>query len=227
MRNRRIKGCANGSSPGRKAKPDWFQQTMKKLTPKQQCFVDEYLIDLNATQAAIRAGYSKKTAASQGERLLRNVEIQSSLSARMKARELRTEITQDRVLRELAKIGFADIRRALQWGASVAVTDEDTGDTTIAHGIYMVPSDQIDDDTAAAISEIAETQQGLKVKFHDKQGALVSIGRHLGMFKDKVELTGKNGGPIETSNAQDLTKDELEAELKRYGIKPEVAGPTA
>lgn len=87
------------------------------LNAKQRRFLDEYLIDLNATQAAIRAGYSAKTASSQGERLLRNVEVQALLTERMKAREKRTEITQDKVLAELAKIGFADIRRALNWGA--------------------------------------------------------------------------------------------------------------
>lgn len=69
--------------------------------------------DLNATQAAIRAGYSAKTAGQIGERLLKKVEAQALLSERMKAREKRTEITQDRVLQELAKIGFSDICRAI------------------------------------------------------------------------------------------------------------------
>ena len=73
----------------------------KKLTPKQKCFVDEYLVDLNATQAAIRAGYSAKTAGSIGQRLLKKVEIQTALAAAMAAREERTEITADYVLRRL------------------------------------------------------------------------------------------------------------------------------
>ena len=70
----------------------------RELTNKQQMFVSEYLIDLNATQAAIRAGYSKKTAGQIGERLLKKVEIQQSMMERMKSREKRTEITQDYVL---------------------------------------------------------------------------------------------------------------------------------
>lgn len=77
-----------------------------KLTAKQERFVSEYLLDLNATQAAIRAGYKEKTAYSSGQRLLKNVEIQNALTAAMKRREQRTEITADRVLKELAAIAL-------------------------------------------------------------------------------------------------------------------------
>ena len=80
---------------------------MAKLTAKQQRFVDEYLIDLNATQAAIRAGYSEKTAFSIGTENLRKPLIQKAIQQRKQAREQRTEITQDRVIQELAAIGFA------------------------------------------------------------------------------------------------------------------------
>lgn len=167
------------------------------LNAKQRRFVDEYLIDLNATQAAIRAGYSAKTANEQGSRLLANVSVQAALSDRMKDRERRTEITQDKVLAELAKIGFADIRNALAWGPEVMVVDEETGETAVSNGVALIPSGKIDDDTASAISEISQTAQGIKIKMHDKRAALVDIGRHLGMFKDKVEVTGKDGGPIQ------------------------------
>lgn len=179
------------------------------LNAKQRRFVDEYLIDLNATQAAIRAGYSAKTANEQGSRLLANASVQASLSERMKKREHRTEITQDKVLAELAKIGFADIRRALEWGPEVTVVDENTGETAVANGVALVSSEKIDSDTAAAIAEISQTAQGIKIKLHDKRAALVDIGRHLGMFKDKVELTGKDGGPVQTVGIQ--TTDPMEA----------------
>jgi phage terminase small subunit len=86
------------------------------LTPKQQRFVNEYLIDLNATQAAARAGYSKKTANEQGSRLLANVSVSTAITQRMNERSGRLEITQDMVLRELAKIGFSDIRKVVRWG---------------------------------------------------------------------------------------------------------------
>ena len=78
------------------------------LTEKQKRFVAEYLVDLNATQAAIRAGYSEKTAYSQGQRLLKNVEIRTAVHNASKNRESRTEITQDKVLNELGKVAFAN-----------------------------------------------------------------------------------------------------------------------
>lgn len=83
----------------------------EKLTAKQQRFCDEYLIDLNGTQAAIRACYSAKTAVEQASRLLINVKVQEYLSYRHQQRLTRTEITQDTVLQEFAKIAFIDIRK--------------------------------------------------------------------------------------------------------------------
>ena len=77
---------------------------MSKLTTKQQLFVDEYLVDLNATRAAIRAGYSEKTAEFQASRLLKNVKIEKTLEIRMKARERRTAITHDKVLEDIERI---------------------------------------------------------------------------------------------------------------------------
>lgn len=160
---------------------------MAKLTPKQLRFVEEYLVDLNATQAAIRAGYSAKTAGQIGERLLKKVEIQQALSDGMKKREQRTEITQDMVVAELAKIAFSDQRKVMMWGPS---------------GVKLRDSESLAEDDAAIVSEVSETITAaggsLKLKTHDKVKALELLGKHLGMFKDKVEITGKNGGPVES-----------------------------
>lgn len=167
------------------------------LTPKQRLFVAEYLIDLNATQAAIRAGYSTDTAAQQGHENLRKPDIANAIFDAQQKRSERTQITQDMVLRELAKIGFADIRKAINWKSSL-VEEEDNpegGDvlvvkTIVTNNVELIGSDDIDDDTAAAISEISQNATGgIKVKMHDKKGALVDIGRHLGMFKDRLDLT--------------------------------------
>lgn len=164
------------------------------MTPKQSQFVREYLIDLNATQAALRAGYSEKTAYSIGQRLLKEVEIAAALEDAMAERSKRTEISADMVLRELAKIGFADIRKAVQWRANVTgmVEEEDgTQRLAVTNEVQLIDSDKLDDETAAAVAEVSQTAQGgLKVKLHDKKGALDSIGRHLGMFKDRVEHSG-------------------------------------
>ena len=156
------------------------------LTAKQQRFVDEYLIDLNATQAAIRVGYSKKTADQQASRLLTNVKVREYLAQRQADRANRTEITQDKVLKELAKIGFSDIRKIVRWGETQVrmVDGEDDGpeDMVPYHGLALIDSTEIDDNTAGAIAEVSQGRDGLKVKLHDKKGALVDIGRHLGMF---------------------------------------------
>ena len=82
------------------------------VTPRSINFVDEYLVDLNATQAAIRAGYSEKTAYSIGQRLLKNVEVQSMIANRMEERSKRTEITQDRVLTDIELIKQDAMRKA-------------------------------------------------------------------------------------------------------------------
>lgn len=93
---------------------------MKKLNPKQTRFVQEYLIDLNATQAAIRAGYSKKTARSIGQRLLTNVDIAAAISEAQKTIAERVGITLERWLNELSLIFFADMQNYVD-------VDTDTG----------------------------------------------------------------------------------------------------
>jgi phage terminase small subunit len=179
------------------------------MTPKQQRFVDEYLVDLNATQAAIRAGYSAKTAYSIGEENLRKPEIAEALEKAMDERSARTKITADQVLTELAKIGFSDIRKAVKWfsQANVAAVDDCEGEIedgslrfAVANQVELVSSDEIDDDTAAAISEVSMTDKGgLKVKLHDKRAALVDLGRHLKLFTDKVEASGPDGSPLQVT----------------------------
>lgn len=181
---------------------DWENE----LTAKQRAFVREYLIDLNATQAAIRAGYSEKTAYSIGEENLKKPDVASAIDAAMKIRADRTDITADRVLKELAKIGFADIRKAIKWQGTL-VTEEDNpegGDTltiknVVTNNVTLISSDDIDDETAAAISEISQNTSGcIKLKLHDKRAALVDIGKHLGMFTDKVEHSGSVAITFET-----------------------------
>lgn len=173
-----------------------------KMTPKQKAFVAEYLIDLNATQAAIRAGYSAKTAGQIGDENLKKPQIAQAIQEAMKARSTRTEITQDMVLNELAKIAFSDIRKVMKWGNTELrmVDSEESSELVPYHGLAMIDSADIDDSTAAAISEVSEGREGLKVKLHDKKGALVDIGRHLGMFKDRVEHSGPNGSAIQTES---------------------------
>ncbi|RUX97246.1 MULTISPECIES: terminase small subunit [unclassified Mesorhizobium] len=175
-----------------------------ELTPKQARFVDEFMIDLNATQAAKRAGYSELTADVQGPRLLGNVGVAAAIAARQEAIAKKLGVTQERIVAELAKIGFSDIRKAIKWQSALIIEQDnpDGGDvlvirTAVTNTVQMVASDELDDDTAAAISEVSQTATGgVKIKLHDKKGALVDLGKHLGMFKERVEHTGKDGAPL-------------------------------
>jgi phage terminase small subunit len=146
---------------------------MKELTKKQALFVQEYLIDLNATAAAKRAGYSEKSAYSQGERLLRKAEVQAVIQVAKRERSMRTQITQDQVLREYARIAFSDLRRFLKWNSD---------------GLTLLDSDGLEDDVAVAIAEVTQTitKEGgrLSVKMWNKMQALDGLARHLGLFDD-------------------------------------------
>lgn len=139
------------------------------LTAKQRRFVDEYLVDLNATQAAIRAGYKRTSAEAQGHENLRKPEIAAEIQKHQAQRALRTGITQDRVLRELARIAFGDARRLLTWRGSVVVLND---------------SSTLTDDDAATVAKVKKTRDGVSIEMHDKLRALELIGRHLGTFKE-------------------------------------------
>jgi len=161
-----------------------MEQKPKKLTPKQARFVDEYLCDLNATQAAARAGYSARTANEQGSRLLANVSVRSALSEAMKAREKRTHITQDRVLKELARLAFSDIRKAFKEDGTLKLPQDLDDDTAAAMaGIDTITSSVHGGDEEAPLSLTTK-----KVKIADKNAALTLAMRHLGMLNDKLQL---------------------------------------
>lgn len=164
------------------------------LTQKQENFCLSYVEQGNASEAYRQSYNASKMKPESVQRkaceLMDNVNVTARIEELRAAAEKRTGITQDRVLRELAKIGFADLRKAVAWGKEIVVIDDETGETSVVNGVVLVGSESIDDDTAAAISEISQTAQGIKIKLHDKRAALVDIGRHLNMFTDKVEHTG-------------------------------------
>lgn len=148
------------------------------LPSKQARFVEEYLLDLNASRAAAAAGYSARSAGQTGWRLLSLPHVRAAVEEGRRRLAERTEITLDRVMREYARIGFSDIRKAVRWrdGEPAVVT----------------ASDELDDATAAAVAEISQTEKGaLRVKLHDKKGALDSMARLLGGFAEKHEPADK------------------------------------
>ena len=171
------------------------------LNEKQRRFAREYIIDLNATQAAIRAGYSVKTAYSIGQRLLKNVEIQNEIQHIQKNREKRTDVTADKVVLEMAKVAFINIKDCF------------TKDNTLKD-IQALP-----DDAAAAITSVETLEefdyvQGVKkcvgytkkIKLADKLRALELLGKHLGMFTDKVEVQGNLNNPFAGLSTEDLKR---------------------
>lgn len=165
----------------------------ENLTAKQRRFAEEYAVDLNGTQAAIRAGYSNKGAEVQASELLRIGKVRLHVDKLLRERSKRTEITADRVLQELARIAFFDMRKLYREDGS------------------LKPVTELDDDAAAVLAgvDVVEMAGGAKMggsdglahipmftkkaKIPDKVAALGLAMRHLGMLKDKVEHTGKDG----------------------------------
>lgn len=175
---------------------------MKPLGPKQSRFVEEYLVDLNATQAAIRAGYSAKAAEVQGCRLLRNVKVAGAVADAQAKRSERLEITLDKWLRELAILGFSDIQNYINiddYGCIVAKTFEEMPEGTSRALEVCEEIRTIKDEpgTKDKKSETTILNSRIRFKMHDKLGALEKIGKHLGFLKEKVEHTGKDGGPVD------------------------------
>lgn len=178
------------------------------MTSKQKRFCEEYIIDLNATQAAIRAGYSPKSAPKVGDQIRRKTEIAAEIARLQEIRSQKTGITAERVIEELRRLAFSDNRKLYR---------ED--------GTLKLPHEW-DEDTAAAVSgaETRENYRGVitrKIRLWDKKGALELLGKHLGLFKDRVELSGPDGGPVEVREVVVSTREEVETVLAAL---PETGG---
>jgi phage terminase small subunit len=152
------------------------------LTPKQRRFVEEYMIDLNATQAAIRAGYSADTARQMGSENLSKPDIEAAIAELVVARSERTQIKADDVVKELAKIGFSNILNYMRIG--------ENGDPYV--DLRNLTADQAAalqdfhcEDYLEGRGEDARTVRKVRIKMHDKLRPLVELGKHLGMFKSQ------------------------------------------
>lgn len=179
-------------------------EAAKMLTAKQEAFKNEYLIDLNATQAAIRAGYSTKTAAEQGARLLTNVKVRAHIDAALAERSRRTGVTADRVVRELARIAFAKAPDVVNMEEGAVYGSADDDDLAVIQSVRVkkIP-------TADGVGVERE------VRLCDKIKALELLGKHLGMYTDKreVELGDKTRKTIETAALPFAEKLKLLSEL--------------
>lgn len=170
------------------------QDATSRLTPKQEAFCLEYLVDLNGTQAAIRAGYSKKTAEAAGSRLLRNVKVTARIQQLRNEQQKRVEVTADYVLTTI----IDTIERCKQAepvtdkkGEIVKIEDPETGEMTAQYKY-----------DAAAVLKGSEL-----------------LGKHLAMWTEKREVTGKDGGPIQIDGMSDEELDaRIKAKMRELGI---------
>lgn len=160
------------------------------LTEKQKRFIDEYLIDLNATQAAIRAGYSENTAYRIGFENLNKPQIQCEIQEAFKKRAEKVELKQIDVIKGLMQLAYSDIRKIATWN--------DDGVP------QFKPSSELDDNTAMSIKSITFTERHfgegnverrLKVEQYDKKSALDSLAKHLGMFNPPPEKNDQSNEP--------------------------------
>lgn len=163
---------------------------MAKLTDKQQCFVDEYLIDLNATQAAIRAGYSAKTADQQGSRMLANVKVKQAVAEKQAQRSKRTGVNQDRVVLELAKVAFAKMTDIVDSKGGIK---EDASPDDLAC-IESIKYKESDNEYGGSVER--------EVKIASKLKALELLGKHLGMWSDKFNVTVEKSEKLDDIIAQ-------------------------
>lgn len=152
------------------------------MTKKQKRFVEEYLIDLNATQAAIRAGYSPDTAGSIGNENLKKPEICACVEKAMAERSKRTGVCADRVVQELAKIAFLNLRDVIDPKTAAVREDASDEDTAALQSLKVKKS----------YSETGESIER-EAKAADKLKALELLGRHLGMWNDKLDVNGVEG----------------------------------
>lgn len=167
------------------------------LTGKQKRFADEYLVDLNATQAAIRAGYSQRTAYSIGDENLRKPEIKTYIQKRQKQLQEKTGITQERVLAELEKIGFSRITDYLEYKTVQRVIEYKDGEPVIDWAMMVSAIDSANVD-GSPIQEVSVSKDGtFKFKLYSKVDALEKLGRYLGLFDGK-------GGPSDTREDDNL-----------------------
>jgi phage terminase small subunit len=189
-----LKGKSKGTTHG-----------SKSCEKRRKKFISYYIQTYNATEAAKLAGFSQRSAHSQGSRLLKNADVQAAIEAEEHKLETKVGVTKQRVIKELSLIGFSSIDEHL---------DIDSGGTIRAKSFDEMPPGAV-----RAIKKIKEKRtikavQGTKDKpsedvvlesqfefeLYDKPQALINIGKELGMFRDKVEHTGKDGGPIETKS---------------------------
>lgn len=167
---------------------------LKELTPRQAAFVKEYLVDLNATQAAVRAGYSSDSAQAQSSVLMTQPHIAAAVERGKAQRAARVNVQQDEIIHELAALANSRVDHYVVDDNGNIQLAEGAPDNAMAAVKSVKRRKTIREDKAGNITIVYD----VTIELHDKPGQLKLLGRHIGLFADKIEHTGRNGGPIET-----------------------------
>lgn len=172
-----------------------------RMSAQEQQFVEEYLVDFNAKEAAIRAGYPARSAEKSAERLLRQPDIVAAVEKAVAARKEKIRVTADRIVEEYAHIAFANLRDFIDWGPE---------------GIEMRPKAALSAADTAAIADIRPNGRGGNggVKLYDKQAALNALARHLGLFDPKAR-NGKADLTIDGKDAREVLRERLEKLMQK------------
>lgn len=198
------------------------------MTDKQIIFANEYLIDLNGTRAYKEAYPHVKndnTAAAAATRLMNVPDVKEYIEKRIKDRLERIEVTQDDVIQELAAVGFANVPEYAKVVTKPIMIQTENGDYVPAldsegnqmycQAVEITETDKLSRRQIKAISGIKQGKNGIELTTYDKVKALELLGRHLGMFKDKVEVSGNVNNPFEELSTEQLLRlagEDLESE---------------
>lgn len=171
---------------------------------RHELFAQGMAKGLSGRDAYKAAGFAPGTAEAAdaaASRLLREDKVDARIKALLGKAAEKAEVTAERVIAELAKIGFGDIRQVVSWRPEMTLVEAEGegGEPTqvMQSRVTVLDSATLSDDAAAAIAEVSQGANGvLRIKMHDKPAALEKLGRTLGIFKDKVEMTGKDGAPL-------------------------------
>lgn len=161
--------------------PNEVTRGAKRIAMQREIFCLEYCADLNLERAVIAAGYKKDQALSKGHRLLDIPEIQERIAYLNKEKLDRLHITKDRIANELAKIAFGNSAAVVSWAGKT---------------ITLKNSNELSPEVLAMVSEVSNTRDGIKIKFHSKEKCLELLGRMEGMWDDKLKLGDMGGGSL-------------------------------
>lgn len=198
-----------------------------QLSLRQQCFVDEYLLDLNGGRAYERAGFKASGASARvsASKLLTNPNVRAAIKHRLAARRAEHEATVKRTIDELARVALSDIGSVVEWGTEA---DSFWGDGP-KQFLRLRPTDCLLPCERASIKEVREGKYGLEIELHDKVAALTALAKHFGLLNGEGRESEKdeNGVPkIPLATLRELQRrdQELQEKLSKMGRPREPGG---